>query len=93
MNTETCEWKELKSDVPFAFGKGMAIKYVAESDRVYVFGEGSEYYEWRDNKFIEHKSGVGIGNVKSSVVKEGWIWCWNEEKKLLVFDGEWKMVN
>ena len=54
MNTETCEWKELKSDVPFAFGKGMAIQYIPENERVYIFGEGNEYYEWRkeDRKFV-----------------------------------------
>ena len=33
-----------------------------------------------------------MGNIKSSVVKDGCIWCWNEEKKVLVFDGEWKVM-
>lgn len=72
----------------------MSIQYIAESEKVYVFGEGNEYYEWvkTDRNFKEYESELGLGNIKSSVVKDGFIWCWNEEKKVLMFDGEWKAI-
>ena len=34
-----------------------------------------------------------MGNIKSSIASDGFIYCWNEDKNILAFDGkEWKRI-
>ena len=73
----------------------MQAQYYSKANKVYVFGQGSRYYEWNctNDKFVERNAEIELGSMKSSTVREDGIYGLDEQKAIVHFDGrEWKIA-